>query len=38
MASVAGANVDQYNGRLTGYVISVAIMAACGGLLFGKHI
>uniref|UniRef100_A0A1D2A345 Major facilitator superfamily (MFS) profile domain-containing protein n=2 Tax=Auxenochlorella protothecoides TaxID=3075 RepID=A0A1D2A345_AUXPR len=38
MASVAGANVDQYNGRLTGYVISVAIMAACGGLLFGYDI
>lgn len=36
LTATVGANADHYNGRLTGFVISVAIMAACGGLLFGE--
>ncbi|GAB4823413.1 hypothetical protein N2152v2_010459 [Parachlorella kessleri] len=35
IASAGGANVADYQGRLTGYVIVVALIAASGGLLFG---
>lgn len=38
VAGAVGANTAQYNGRLTGHVIAVAVMAACGGLLFGYDI
>ncbi|KDD75412.1 sugar transporter, partial [Helicosporidium sp. ATCC 50920] len=30
--------LENYPGRLTGYVVFVAVMAACGGLLFGYDI
>lgn len=29
-------HAEAYAGKLTGYVIFVAICSACGGLLFGK--
>lgn len=29
-------HAEAYGGRLTGYVIFVAILSACGGLLFGE--